>query len=232
MDKRELNVALVLAGGNGSRLGSVIPKQFIAVAGRPIISFCLATLEKSTDVDAIVIVAAENWRKKILESLQVNHITKFAGFAEPGLSRQHSVFSGLSLINTLFPATKFVLIHDAARPNVTLDLISNCFKSMNDVDGVLPALPVKDTVYLSKDGETINTLLSRKELFAGQAPEVFDFKNYFVAHLHNLEKLHLINGSSELAVKEGMRIRIIQGEEANYKITTKADLERFRKEKE
>ncbi len=232
MDNREVNVALVLAGGSGSRLGSVIPKQYIAVAGVPIIGYSLATLEKSKDVDAIVIVAAEKWRRQIANCIKSQNLTKFSQFADPGESRQQSVFSGLKKINTLFSSAKSVLIHDAARPNVSLDLISNCFKSMNDVDGVLPALPVKDTVYLSKDAATISTLLPREQLFAGQAPELFDFKKYFSAHLHDMETLHLINGSSELAVKNGMKIKIIQGEEANYKITTKADLERFRKEKE
>ena len=227
-----MNVALVLAGGNGTRLGSSTPKQYITVAGIPLIAYSLRTLQLSNDVDAIVIVAAENWRKLVSECVQCEHITKFSGFALPGESRQQSVYSGLCLINTTFPLTKFVLIHDAARPNVSLDLISNCFKSISEEDGVLPALPVKDTIYLSRDGENIDTLLPRNQLFAGQAPELFDFKKYFDAHLQDIKSLHLINGSSEIAVKNGMKIRIICGEEKNYKVTTKEDFERFRKEKE
>ena len=227
-----MNVALVLAGGNSKRLGSAIPKQYVAVEGVPLIAYCLRTLQLSNDVDAIVIVAAENWHKFVSECVQGEHITKFSGFALPGDTRQQSVYSGLHFINTKFPLTRFVLIHDAARPNVSLELISNCFKSISDADGVLPALPVKDTIYLSKDGTNINTLLPREQLFAGQAPELFDFKKYFDAHFHDTKSLHLINGSSEIAVKNGMKIRIICGEERNYKVTTKEDLERFRKEKE
>lgn len=90
-------------------------------------------------------------------------------------------------------------------------------------------LPMKDTVYLSKDGKVVTELLNRSEIFAGQAPEVFRFDKYYVANKILLPKRILeINGSTEPAIMAGMDIAMIPGDERNFKVTTRADLEKFR----
>lgn len=89
---------------------------------------------------------------------------------------------------------------------------------------------MKDTVYLSKDGRTITSLLSRNQIYAGQAPELFALGKYYEANkTMTMEKIMQINGSTEPAVMAGMDIAMIPGEERNFKITTMADLERFEK---
>lgn len=89
---------------------------------------------------------------------------------------------------------------------------------------------MKDTVYVSKDGKRVDSLLKREEIFAGQAPEVFVFGKYYRANMSLLpEKIHEINGSTEPAVMAVMDIVMIPGEERNFKITTGADLEQFQR---
>jgi 2-C-methyl-D-erythritol 4-phosphate cytidylyltransferase len=99
-------------------------------------------------------------------------------------------------------------------------------------DGAMPVLPMKDTVYLSEDGLSVSALLERKQVFAGQAPESFRFGKYIAANEVLLpEKILKINGSAEPAILAGMQIKMISGDENNYKITTETDLRKFIDEK-
>lgn len=121
-----------------------------------------------------------------------------------------------------------VIIHDAARPLVSRDLISNCLKECQKADGVLPVIPVKDTLYQSADGMHITSLLNRSELFAGQAPEAFRFGLYLKLHKEmSREELLKINGSTEIAYKGGLKVNLIKGDDMNFKITTPEDLSNF-----
>lgn len=121
-----------------------------------------------------------------------------------------------------------MLIHDAARPLLSGELITDCLQAAAGHDGVLPALPMKDTVYFSENGKKIASLLDRGRIFAGQAPELFLLGKYYEANRALLpERILQINGSTEPAVMAGMDIVMIPGDEGNFKITTKADLIRF-----
>ena len=221
-----MNIALVLAGGTGTRLGADIPKQYIKVNGKMIIDYCLETMELSSDIDEVWIIADEMWRPCIKK------INKFKGYACPGRNRQLSIYNGLKAIEvSLSDAEKDVnvLIHDAARPFLTEKLIHSCIEAIKGHDGVLPVLPMKDTVYYSEDGKCVSSLINRDKLYAGQAPELFRLKPYIQANENLLpDKILLVNGSTEPAIMAGMDIVMIPGDENNYKITTKADMERFR----
>ena len=155
---------------------------------------------------------------------------KFKGFSNPGRNRQLSIFNGLRDIREYAEDSDLVFIHDAARPLLTEEQIGACIKGMDGYDGVLPVLPMKDTVYSSTDGKRITALLNRAEIYAGQAPEVFRLGVYYEANRRLLpEKILHINGSTEPAVMAGLRVAMIPGDEGNFKVTTKEDLERFRK---
>lgn len=221
-----MNAALILAGGTGSRMGMDRPKQYLSVCGRPVIDWSLRTFQGHEEIDGIVIVAAKPWHGMIDCLLRDSGIAKFSGYAEPGESRQLSVFSGLRRIRELLPATEKVIIHDAARPLLTAQLITVCLDGLSEADAVIPVLPIKDTCYQSEDGRRISGFLPRSQLFAGQAPEAFRFQPYFDIHERmNTEELSRITGSGELAYKNGMSVLLVEGDERNLKITTRNDLE-------
>ncbi|MCH5333841.1 MAG: 2-C-methyl-D-erythritol 4-phosphate cytidylyltransferase [Agathobacter sp.] len=226
-----MNVALILSGGTGTRLGSEIPKQYIEVCERPIISYSIRCLSEHRAIDAIWIVADSLWHELIekwLQKFDVNR--KFQGFALPGSNRQLSVYHGLEAMKAHMNDADNVLIHDAARPLLSSEQVSDCLEAVNGHDGVLPVLPMKDTVYSSTDGRTVASLLNRTEIYAGQAPELFRFGKYYEANRHLLpDQILHINGSTEPAIMAGMDIAMINGDENNFKITTQADLERFRR---
>lgn len=236
--------ALLLSGGTGTRMGINTPKQYIEVKDRPIISYCLKTLLSHEKIDAVQIVADEMWRETILDCMGYlqgdehdravpektdRGINKFRGFSGPGENRQLSIFNGLEDIRKYAEETDVVLIHDAARPLLSADMITACLEAMAGHDGVLPVLPMKDTVYYSEDGIRVSSLLERARIFAGQAPEAFALGKYYEANRELLpERILQINGSTEPAILAGLDIAMIPGDEGNFKITTKADLERFR----
>ena len=235
-----MNIALILSGGTGLRVGSSIPKQYIEVGGKPVITYCLKTLHAHEEVDAIWVVAEKEWQGKILSWLKMYGLEgSIKGFSLPGENRQLSILNGLEDIAEFAGEDDCVMIHDAARPCLSAQMITDCFEGIAGHDGVLPVLPMKDTVYLSEDGKKVSSLLDRKQIFAGQAPEVFVLGKYLEANrrLLNLEEdagnvvnraaIMAVNGSTEPAIMAGMDIAMIPGDEKNFKITTKEDLEHF-----
>lgn len=226
-----MNIAILLSGGVGLRLGMDIPKQYIEVDGRPIICYALECLSLHAGIDGIQIVADPAWQQIIRKWLPAQDPkNKFLGFSLPGENRQLSIYHGLEDIKDRVKATDCVLIHDAARPLLSARQITDCLAALDEHEGVVPMLPMKDTVYASIDGKRISSLLKRDEIFAGQAPELFRFGRYYEANQHLLPTGILrIHGSAEPAVIAGMDIVMIPGDEGNYKITTKTDLERFQK---
>lgn len=224
-----MNIAIILSGGIGTRMGADCPKQYIEVNKRPIISWSIETFASREDIAKVIIVADKNWVSYIL-----NHSTmgrEKICFAQPGETRQCSIYSGLrKAIELGFSNEDIVVIHDAARPLVTNRIINECIRGLEEgYDGVMPALKVKDTTYVTEDGITISCLLDRGKLRAGQSPESFRLGSYLMLHekisRHELLK---INGSTEIAFKAGKRVKIIDGEESNFKITTPEDLVRFK----
>ena len=221
-----MNYAIILSGGIGSRLGLDMPKQYFEVNKKPIIRYVIETMEQCEVVDGFVIVAAEEWQEYVRAQISVPE--KFLGYASPGENRQLSIYNGLCALRGIAKDEDVVLIQDAARPNTSMKLIEQCLDLKHDVDGAMPVLPMKDTVYLSEDGVQVSSLLERKNVFAGQAPESFRFGKYLAANEDLLpEKIRSINGSTEPAILAGMHIQMIPGDEKNYKITTEVDLEKF-----
>lgn len=230
LKEKHMNVALILSGGSGVRLGADIPKQYIEINGRPIISCCMEQIFGHARIDAVQIVADSKWHGFIDGCLEkIGEVWKFRGYSSPGENRQLSIYNGLQDIKTYADEDAYVFIHDAARPVLSEKLIEDSFQAIAGHDGVLPVLPMKDTVYLSKDGRRISSLLDRGEVYAGQAPETFVLGKYLEANKRLLpDRIKAINGSTEPAILAGLDVVMIPGDENNFKITTKEDLDRFR----
>lgn len=234
-----MNVAILLSGGTGTRVGGECPKQYIEIGGRYVISYAAEALLQSPHIDILWIVAEERWRDAIRTDLgDMVHAGKLKGFSNPGGNRQLSIYHAMSDLRTYLKAQldeeTIVVIHDAARPKLSQSLISQLLAPFGDktavVDGVMPVLPMKDTVYMCED-EKVTSLLNRNQVYAGQAPEAFRFQKYFEAIEELLpDEIHKVNGSTEPAIAAGLQVKMIPGDENNYKITTTVDLEKFRQE--
>lgn len=224
-----MNIAIILSGGVGSRMGLNIPKQYVVVNGQPIISYCLQTFLCNEHTDAIVIGVADEWKEYIMEQMEKLHPAKPVFYAAPGETRQYSIFNALRVVKDQgYSDDSFVIIHDAARPLVSDELINRCYEACDRADGSMPVIAVKDTTYYSEDGKSITSLLDRSKLWAGQAPEAFVFGKYLQIHESmSHEELLKINGSTEIAFKQGLKVEMVEGEPMNFKITTPEDLSNF-----
>ncbi len=224
-----MNYALILSGGKGLRLGADIPKQYIKVGGKPIITYCLETVGNMTEVEKIVVVLEQSWRQFVEDSISDLAIKNKLLFADGGESRQESIFNGLKRIKEIAGEKDTVLVHDGARPLVSVDVIRRCFDGAKRFDGVMSGISVKDTIYFTEDGERITGTLDRSKLFAGQTPEAFNYGKYLKAHEEaTIEEIASYRGSSEIAFVHGMNMGLVQGDERNFKITTSVDLDNFR----
>ncbi|MBR6486682.1 MAG: 2-C-methyl-D-erythritol 4-phosphate cytidylyltransferase, partial [Lachnospiraceae bacterium] len=215
--------------------GADKPKQYVRVNGHMMVTCALSVLLSNSQIDKVIITADEAWRDKIIKDASDAGLDtgKMMGFADPGKTRQLSILSALEFIYAANEKSAdtdgdTVLVHDAARPYLSQELISDCYDALDGYDGVMPVLPMKDTVYLSEDGKGITGLLDRKSVYAGQAPELFKLKAYYEANKRLLPDAILkINGASEPAVMAGMKIAMIPGDEKNVKVTSAVDLEKF-----
>lgn len=224
-----MNFAIILSGGVGSRMGLDIPKQYVLVNGRPVIDYCLETFLRNDRIDVLVIGVADEWKFFVQERVAKLSSSKKVLYAKPGETRQYSIYNAMKVVED-YGATDgdIVIVHDGARPLVSESLINSCIDGCRDVDGVMPVIPCKDTIYLSENGEKIDALLNRNHLWCGQAPEAFEFAKYIKAHEEmSREELLKVNGSTELAIKAGLKCRMIPGDPMNFKITTPEDLSNF-----
>ncbi|MBR3308060.1 MAG: 2-C-methyl-D-erythritol 4-phosphate cytidylyltransferase [Lachnospiraceae bacterium] len=228
MDKRDI-ITVLLSGGSGKRTGRDMPKQYISAGGCMMITRSLKALTSHPDIRRIRIVADRAWQDKILSEWKEQGIdAELLGFSLPGETRQLSVFNALEDILPLASDDTRVIIHDAARPFVSPALLERVIKSGFDADGAIPVLPMKDTVYLSDGGQRISGLLDRSKIYAGQAPEIFKFKEYHISNSVLMpDRILTINGSTEPAIISGMNISMVAGEESNFKITSAEDLDAY-----
>lgn len=225
-----MNYAIILSGGIGTRMQmGDFPKQYLEVEKKPILLYTLEQFQKSSAVEKIVIVAADAWREKIRGWMEEDGITKFLAFADAGDTRQESIHNGLAVcMEDSVLENDGVIIHDGVPPLVSEQLIGDCLAALADHEGCMPVLPMKDTIYQSSDGTKIDHLLERSTLFAGQAPEAFRLHPYAKINREaSKEELSLTRGTSEIAYRHGMDVAMIPGDERNFKITTRSDLERF-----
>lgn len=228
-----MNYCILLAGGRGARTGADLPKQYIRAGAHMMITYAIAPLIQSGYVDGICIVLEQDMAEKVITDIADAGLDtrKVKFFAEPGENRQFSIMNGMAAILRLKrvgSSGDTVLIHDAARPFLKADLLERMYDALPGHDGVMPALPVKETIYYCKEGAAVSALPDRQRLYAGQAPELFYLRRYYEANaIMDTDAMRKVYGSSEPALAAGMNIVIIPGDENNIKITTDADLKKF-----
>lgn len=223
------NILLLLSGGIGSRVGGDLPKQYIEVNGRMIVSRCMDQVLKCGRITGIWVAAHKGWHRAIADSCPEKE--RLLGFSEQGENRALSILNGLRGIRERYPEETVVIVHDAVRPLVGVETLEACIDACDVHDGAMPVLPMTDTVYYSDaSGSAVEELLNRSRVYAGQAPEAFRLGKYLAATEALLpERIFSINGSTEPAILAGMDVAMIPGDRGNFKITTREDLERYRR---
>lgn len=232
------NIAVVLSGGTGARIGTDCPKQYIELAGKPVIIHTLEQLQRCGMVEGVVVTACSVWEKQILEWKEMFSLSKVLAIAPAGKDRQLSIRSGLTAAEQFMDEDEAsgVIIQDAVRPLASVELLTQLIKELRSAPAVMPVLPITDTTYTSHDGKWVDSLLDRSTLFAGQAPEAFRYWPYLALYRDTPETvLSSMSGSCQLPYSKGWHVKMIPGEQENIKITYSRDLktcERLLRERE
>jgi 2-C-methyl-D-erythritol 4-phosphate cytidylyltransferase len=197
------------------------PKQFIELLGIPALHYTLRAFEESPEVARIYAVGNG---KKIEALAQAAGITKYAAGAEPGEARSFSTRNGL-LLCAEDPET-IVLVHDGSRCLVTPDLIKRVVRAAHgdsEPDGVVPGIPVSDTIKVARKG-TVAETLDRTNLWAVQTPQAFRLSLLRRLHDPPEEVLRAATDDASLVERDGGRVEVVAGEKTNIKLTSPEDL--------
>jgi 2-C-methyl-D-erythritol 4-phosphate cytidylyltransferase len=211
--------AVLLAGGRGDRAGGDVPKQFLDIAGRPMLSHSLTALVASDLISSVVVVLPEDRPSFIEDDLKQ---AKIASITVGGETRQASLAEGLVCLPE---DTSVVLVHDAARPLITQGLVNRILAALDDsLDGVICALPLDDALKeVTLDGEVVGNL-PRRGAWRAQTPQVFSRSALEEALALADAEQRICDDCSEMLIRAGFRVRAVSGEPWNLKVTTKADL--------
>lgn len=213
-----MNTAIIVAAGSGTRFGSEIPKQFIEINGKPLIIYTLEKFEQCDSIDAIVLVLSGSETERFQNSLLRSTITKLGTIVAGGSSRAESVRNGLDRVE---PSTTVVLVHDGARPLVTVDEIDACVSKAAEAGAACLVAPVTDTIKSAVNGE-ITATLDRDKLRRALTPQAFNINLLREA----FENADLSNATDEcyLVEKLGHPIACVDGSGRNIKVTTQDDM--------
>jgi 2-C-methyl-D-erythritol 4-phosphate cytidylyltransferase len=211
--------ALLVAAGTGERLGGERPKAFVGLGELPLLAEPLRRLDGSGWIDAIVVAAPPGWEEPAILLAEELSAGKVAAVVTGGATRADSVRLALAEV----AADAFVvLVHDAARPLVGDDVIERVLAPLSEGwDGVVPALPLSDTVK-TVDGARVTGTLSREQLVAVQTPQAFPAAKLREAYAGELASA---TDCASLVEAKGGRVTWVEGDPRLLKVTTRADLE-------
>lgn len=217
MNSQSQQAVVIVAGGKGLRVGADIPKQFLPLAKKPML---MRTIEKFYNFDKamqIVVVLHQDYFDLWSQLCKEYNFEIACELVSGGVTRFDSVKNGLDAVSN----SKVVAIHDAARPFVTKELIAKCYeKASEEQCGVIPVVDEKNSLRLVKEG--VHTPLDRIEVKIVQTPQVFPA--HLIKKAYDVEYNSLFTDDATVAEADGVLIKLIDGEDANIKITTLTDL--------
>ena len=207
-----MNIAIILAGGSGTRFKSKIPKQYFKIGNKSIINYTIDAFEKSSLIDKIIIVVDKKYINDISKK-NPKHI-----IVSGGKSRFESSYNGILACPK---NSKKVLIHDAARPFISQEIITSCIEALNNYEAVVTSIQTTDTVIRVKNMEILQ-VEDRNQIFLNQTPQGFKYKTILDAHKNRTGSV--TDDISLLDLNE-TKCKVIKGSKKNIKITTNDDIQ-------
>jgi len=216
-----MNIAVILAGGKGLRLGNAIPKQMLILGTRPVIAWSVDTFHKLDSINRIIIVSEKNLITEMRELFPAEVYPKISAFIEGGEERSDSSYN--AIISSKFNDDDIFLFHDAARPFISEDIISDLIKEVMISGACGTYVPSTDTIALAGDS-VVEQIPERRTVYSAQTPQGFRYDLIKKAHLHQREmKNTAITDDVSLVFNMGVKVSIIKGNYQNIKITTETD---------
>ena len=223
------NVALIIAGGLGNRMGQGIPKQFLTVNERPVIIYTLEAFQKHPEIDAIEVVCIEGWQSVLQAYANQFNITKLKYIVSGGKNGQDSIRNGVYELEKHFDSNDIVLIHDAIRPMVSAVIISDCIRVTREKGNANAVIPCMEAMMQTENGEVSVGSYPRERLKRTQTPQGFHIGEICDLHRRAL-KAGITNSvaSCTLMIEMGEQVHFSIGSEKNIKLTTVEDIDIFK----
>ena len=225
-----MNIAIIIAGGVGSRMGKNIPKQFIEIRNKPVLAYTLEAFEKHPLIDAIEVVCIEGWEEDVWAYKEKYGITKLRWMAKGGASGQESIRNGVYNLKDKCSPDDNIIIHDGIRPlvddSVLDDILEKCDKYGNGVT----SMPYNEQIFLVDDEISTVKYIPRETLRRVATPQAYKYQLLDEKYHEAFEKEIGIYGSSytnTMMVELGVRLYFAKGSARNIKLTTPGDLEIF-----
>ena len=214
-----INSAVIAAGGSGTRMGGNVPKQFVRIGGIPIIVRTLLKFETCSDIDEIIVVVRDCDIETVKILLDEYKITKLTRIVKGGATRQASVLNGINAASG-----RFVFIHDAARPFVTPEQISEVVSETHRFGAATLGVPIKDTLKTVKKDGMISETVDRENKYSIQTPQGFEIEMIRAAHREAERKGVSVTDDCALAELSGASVKVVEGSSLNIKLTTPEDI--------
>lgn len=224
-----MNIALIIAGGSGARMHQAIPKQFLTVNERPVIIYTLAAFQRHPAIDAIAVVCIAGWESVLWSYAKQFDISKLRYVILGGENGQASIRNGVFELEKHFKPKDVVLIHDAIRPLVSPEIISDCIRVTKERGCAITVIPCAEAMLQTEDGQVSTGNYSRDRLKRTQTPQAFPLGK--ICDLHRRALAAGITNSvasCTLMIEMGEQVYFSAGSEKNIKLTTVDDLDIFK----
>ncbi len=224
-----MNVALIIAGGTGTRMKQNIPKQFLNVFDKPVIIYTMEKFQNCREIDAMVIVSVSGWETMLWAYAEQFAITKLKSIVSGGECGQDSIYRGIMEIGKHYAGEDIVLVHDAIRPMVSEEIIEGCIRVVKEKGNAVTVIPCQEAMLETEDQRSTTSGYPRERLKRTQTPQGFYLKDLLEMH-REAGKRGIGNSvaTCTLAVELGRTVYFSDGSEKNLKLTTVDDLDIFK----
>ncbi len=228
-----MNIAVIIAGGSGHRMGQDIPKQFINVYDKPVLIYTLEGFQRHPMVDAIEVVCIEGWENVVWAYAKQFGITKLKWIAKGGNSGQESIRNGIYNLEGECDAEDIIIIHDGIRPLIEPTVLTDVICKAQKLGNAVSSMPYNEQIFvISQDNENTTTqFIPRETLRRVSTPQAYRFglldEKYHEAFAKGIG-IHGSHYTNTMMVELGVRLNFAAGSDKNIKLTTKDDLELFK----
>ena len=212
--------AIIVAAGSGVRLGSDVPKAFVKLAGRTMLSYSLVTVRQVSSIDEVVITIPEGFETAARAEVVAAGLGIPVKITPGGVERQDSVRIALELTSA---ESDLVIVHDAARPLATPAIFESCLTAAIRTGAAIAAIPVSDTLKGVTDS-AITATIARANLWQAQTPQAFRRDLLIAAHKHAIRDKTIATDDADLVERTAARVEVVEASTTNIKITTPSDL--------
>lgn len=223
-----MNILLLMMGGQGTRFGADIPKQYIEVKGHPIFSYIVKRYSQMKEIDYCVLVSHKDWISFVEEEMKIMQLPMSWCVVEGGTNRSESVLHGLQAANSIGTGKDIVLIHDATHPYVDIEGTKQIIEATEKYGGATLGGPEYDTMYQITSQGFLEKVIPRQLIYSGASPEAFRLNEILnIYSSASQEELEVMTSAGAIALAHQIQMKVIPAQYLNLKITHKKDMELF-----